>query len=102
MAGDSSGRRRRLSWHRHPAAAAVLWTLPALALLGLGLLPALPTSADDVYSTSAALSTTAPGTSSAPEPVGAVLVDLPALESGEYEFRCGMNMVRGTIVVSAA
>jgi plastocyanin domain-containing protein len=31
----------------------------------------------------------------------AVLVDLPTAEAGEYEFRCGMNMVRGTIVVSA-
>jgi plastocyanin domain-containing protein len=31
-----------------------------------------------------------------------VVVDLPALEPGEYEFRCGMNMVRGTIVVGPA
>jgi plastocyanin domain-containing protein len=29
-----------------------------------------------------------------------VLIDLPALTAGEYEFKCGMNMVRGTIVVS--
>jgi plastocyanin domain-containing protein len=28
-----------------------------------------------------------------------VLVDLPALAPGEYEFRCGMNMVRGSITV---
>ena len=28
-----------------------------------------------------------------------VLIDLPALAAGEYEFKCGMNMVRGTIVV---
>ena len=30
-----------------------------------------------------------------------VLVDLPALSPGEYEFRCGMNMVRGSITVVA-
>ncbi len=29
-----------------------------------------------------------------------VTVDLPDLEPGEYEFRCGMNMLKGTIVVS--
>jgi plastocyanin len=29
----------------------------------------------------------------------AVVIELPALKAGEYEFRCGMNMVRGTIVV---
>jgi plastocyanin domain-containing protein len=29
----------------------------------------------------------------------AVLIELPALAPGEIEFRCGMNMVRGTIVV---
>ena len=29
-----------------------------------------------------------------------VLIDLPALSAGEYEFKCGMNMIRGTIVVS--
>jgi plastocyanin domain-containing protein len=28
-----------------------------------------------------------------------VTIDLPALAPGEYEFRCGMNMVRGAIVV---
>jgi plastocyanin domain-containing protein len=28
-----------------------------------------------------------------------VLIDLPSLKAGEYEFKCGMNMVRGTIVV---
>jgi plastocyanin domain-containing protein len=31
-----------------------------------------------------------------------VLVDLPALTPGEYEFRCGMNMVRGAITVVAS
>ena len=31
-----------------------------------------------------------------------VTIDLPALRAGEYEFRCGMNMVRGTIVVQAS
>jgi plastocyanin domain-containing protein len=31
-----------------------------------------------------------------------VLVDLPSLAPGEYEFRCGMNMVRGTITVAAS
>ncbi len=30
-----------------------------------------------------------------------VVVELPAMRAGEYEFRCGMNMVRGTIVVEA-
>lgn len=30
-----------------------------------------------------------------------VTVDLPALAAGEYAFHCGMNMVRGTIVVQA-
>lgn len=30
-----------------------------------------------------------------------VVIDLPAMRAGEYEFRCGMNMVRGTIVVQA-
>lgn len=28
-----------------------------------------------------------------------VVIDLPPLKAGEYEFKCGMNMVRGTIVV---
>lgn len=28
-----------------------------------------------------------------------VTIDLPALAAGEYEFRCGMNMIRGTLVV---
>jgi plastocyanin domain-containing protein len=32
-------------------------------------------------------------------PNKAVIIDLPALDSGEYEFRCGMNMIRGAIVV---
>jgi plastocyanin domain-containing protein len=31
-----------------------------------------------------------------------VIVELPALPAGEYEFRCGMNMVRGAITVSAS
>ena len=31
-----------------------------------------------------------------------VLIDLPALAAGEYEFKCGMNMIRGTIVVTSA
>ena len=30
-----------------------------------------------------------------------VIIDLPALAPGEYEFRCGMNMIRGTLVVVA-
>lgn len=29
-----------------------------------------------------------------------VVIELPALRAGEYEFRCGMNMVRGRIVVA--
>src|SRR5690349_4755555 len=29
----------------------------------------------------------------------AVVIQLPALEAGEYEFRCGMDMLRGKIVV---
>jgi plastocyanin domain-containing protein len=28
-----------------------------------------------------------------------VVIELPALKAGEYEFKCGMNMIRGTIVV---
>lgn len=28
-----------------------------------------------------------------------VVIDLPALAPGEVEFRCGMNMIHGTIVV---
>lgn len=32
-------------------------------------------------------------------PHRAVVIELPALPPGEHEFRCGMNMVRGTIVV---
>jgi plastocyanin domain-containing protein len=28
-----------------------------------------------------------------------VVIELPSLKAGEYEFKCGMNMVRGTIVV---
>lgn len=31
-----------------------------------------------------------------------VLVDLPVLAPGDYEFRCGMNMVRGAITVVAS
>ncbi len=31
----------------------------------------------------------------------AVFIDLPALAPGETEFHCGMNMLRGTIVVEA-
>lgn len=31
-----------------------------------------------------------------------VFVEVGDLEPGEYEFRCGMNMVRGTIVVAGA
>jgi plastocyanin domain-containing protein len=34
-------------------------------------------------------------------PEQAVVIELPALRPGEYEFKCGMNMVRGTIAVSA-
>lgn len=30
-----------------------------------------------------------------------VAIALPALQPNEYEFRCGMNMVRGTLVVAA-
>lgn len=30
-----------------------------------------------------------------------VVIELPALTAGEHEFRCGMNMLRGTIVVEA-
>ena len=30
----------------------------------------------------------------------ATLVELPALRAGEYEFKCGMNMIKGVIVVS--
>ncbi|MCZ7684971.1 MAG: cupredoxin domain-containing protein [Sandaracinaceae bacterium] len=29
-----------------------------------------------------------------------VVIELPALRAGEYEFRCGMNMIRGRIVVT--
>lgn len=28
-----------------------------------------------------------------------VHIDLPALAPGEYEYKCGMNMIRGTLVV---
>jgi plastocyanin domain-containing protein len=28
-----------------------------------------------------------------------VVIELPALEPGEYEFRCGMNMIKGAVVV---
>lgn len=30
-----------------------------------------------------------------------VVIELPSLDVGSYEFRCGMNMVRGVITVSA-
>jgi plastocyanin domain-containing protein len=30
-----------------------------------------------------------------------VIIDLPALTAGEYEFTCGMNMIRGTLMVTA-
>ena len=30
-----------------------------------------------------------------------VVIDLPALAPGEYEFKCGMNMIKGKIVVVA-
>lgn len=29
-----------------------------------------------------------------------VIIELPALAAGEYEFKCGMNMIRGTLVVT--
>lgn len=29
-----------------------------------------------------------------------VIIDLPALTAGEYEFKCGMNMIKGVIVVT--
>ena len=28
-----------------------------------------------------------------------VVIELPALKAGEYEFKCGMNMIKGTVVV---
>jgi plastocyanin domain-containing protein len=28
-----------------------------------------------------------------------VVIELPALEPGEYEFKCGMNMIKGAVVV---
>jgi plastocyanin domain-containing protein len=31
-----------------------------------------------------------------------VVVELPPLAPGDYEFHCGMNMVRGTITVAAS
>ena len=27
-----------------------------------------------------------------------VVIELPALEPGEYEFKCGMNMIKGVVV----
>jgi plastocyanin domain-containing protein len=30
-----------------------------------------------------------------------VTIELDALEPGSYEYRCGMNMVRGTVIVTA-
>ncbi|MES2642502.1 MAG: cupredoxin domain-containing protein [Myxococcota bacterium] len=32
----------------------------------------------------------------------AVAIDLPVLAPGTYQFHCGMNMIRGTLVVTAA
>lgn len=29
-----------------------------------------------------------------------VVIELPALEPGEYEFKCGMNMIKGAVVVT--
>lgn len=29
-----------------------------------------------------------------------VVIELPALEAGEYEFKCGMNMIKGAVVVT--
>lgn len=29
-----------------------------------------------------------------------IVIELPTLEPGEYEFRCGMNMIKGTLIVS--
>jgi Cu+-exporting ATPase len=31
-----------------------------------------------------------------------VTIDLPALAPGEYEFKCGMNMIKGVLIVTAA
>jgi plastocyanin domain-containing protein len=31
-----------------------------------------------------------------------VAIDLPAMAAGEYAFTCGMNMLRGSVVVEAA
>ena len=31
-----------------------------------------------------------------------VVIDLPALAAGEYEFHCGMKMIRGALVVQPA
>lgn len=31
-----------------------------------------------------------------------VVVELPSLSAGEYAFRCGMSMIRGTLVVTPA
>ena len=30
-----------------------------------------------------------------------VTIELPALAPGEYEFKCGMNMIKGVLVVAA-
>ena len=30
-----------------------------------------------------------------------VVIDLPVLAPGDYEFKCGMNMIKGTLVVTA-
>lgn len=29
-----------------------------------------------------------------------VVIELPALEAGDYEFKCGMNMIKGSVVVA--
>lgn len=29
-----------------------------------------------------------------------IVIELPALEPGEYEFKCGMNMIKGAVVVA--
>ena len=30
-----------------------------------------------------------------------VYIDIPALQAGEYDFKCGMNMIKGVLVVTA-
>ena len=41
------------------------------------------------------------GTSATLPPGRDVVVELPAQEPGEYEFRCGMGMLRGRLLVTA-